>query len=351
MTDNKKRKSQIELLKIILMLQILTLHYLNRALKVNIVLEDNINYYIIRFIESACIIAVNVFILITGYFMNERKKIKISKIINLLFILFFYNICIYGIAIISKLTTFNIESLKEFATTCVSGGAWFVIDYIVLYLLIPYINIIINNISKKKYVILIIISILFFSIWPTFISSTTVKDAGYGIINFIMLYLIGAYISKYKINIKKHISLLIYILMTIITYLISIDALKIHAYAAYSYNTIFNIIGAVCLFLTFSKLEISSEIINRISKHIFGIYIIHVNSFIAVHIWKDLLSSDKYYASKWFIVAWLLSIIIVFVVCLIIDILRDKLFKYTIIKMSNKNKIYNYEISLEDIKE
>lgn len=65
MTSSKKRESNFELLKIILMLQILTLHYLSRGLKGNIVLEDNINYYLIRFLESACIVAVNVFILIT----------------------------------------------------------------------------------------------------------------------------------------------------------------------------------------------------------------------------------------------------------------------------------------------
>lgn len=204
--------------------------------------------------------------------MCERNKIKISKIFNLLFILLFYNTFIYGIALISNLTTFNLESLKEFATTCVSEGAWFVINYVVLYLLIPYINVIIKNINKKQYIILIIISILFFSIWPTFVSGTTVKDGGYGIINFIMLYLIGSYISKYKPNIKKYICFLIYILMTIITYLISVNIIKIHAYT-YAYNTIFTIIGAVSLFLMFSKFEISSEIINKISKHIFGIYI------------------------------------------------------------------------------
>lgn len=152
--SDKKRESKFELLKIILILQILTLHYLRRGLEGNIVLVDNVNYYIIRFIESACIIAVNVFILITGYFMNERKKIKISKVINLLCILFFYNVSIYAIALISKLTTFNLTSLKEFIATCVNGGAWFVINYVILYLLIPYINIIINNISKKQYIIL-----------------------------------------------------------------------------------------------------------------------------------------------------------------------------------------------------
>lgn len=194
-----------------------------------------------------------------------------------------------------------------------------------------------------------IISVLFFSIWPTFISGTTVRDGGYGIINFIMLYLIGAYIWKYNLNIKRIYMFVIYILMVIITYLISINIIKIHV-APFAYNSIFNIIGAVCLFLVFSKLKISSNIVNMIAKHTFGIYIIHVNSFIAVHIWKDLFNSDKYYPSKWFIVNWLISIITVFLVCLIIDIIRSKLFENTIDKILKKNSIFSYEISLENTK-
>lgn len=346
--ENKKRMSQFELLKIILILQVLTLHYLRRALEGNLVLSDNVNYYLVRIIESFCIVAVNTFILITGYFTYERKKIKINKVFNLFIILIFYNVCIYIIALLTNITAFNLESLKEFVKTCTSGGAWFVINYIILYLLIPYINIIIKNISKKQFLTLIIISILFFSLWPTFISSTTVRDGGYGIINFIMLYLIGAYIAKYNKNTRKaYIYFLVYIMMAIITYLISINIIKIHIFA-FSYNSIFNIIGSVSLFLVFSKIKMSSNIINKIAKHIFGIYIIHVNSFIAVHIWKTLLNSDKYYASKWFIINWIVSILITFITCLIIDIVREKIFKNTLDKITKNSKIYNYEISIEN---
>lgn len=349
--ETNKRKSEFELLKIILMLQILTLHYLRRALEGDIVLSDNVNYYIIRIIESFCIVAVNAFILITGYFAYEREKVKIGKVLNLFSILIFYNVCIYIISIITKITTFNLESLKEFVETCVTGGAWFVINYIVLYLLIPYINIIIKNINHKQFVVLLIIIILFFSIWPTFISGTTVRDGGYGITNFIMLYLMGAYIAKYNKNTRKaYIYFLVYIVMAIITYLISINVIKIHV-SAFAYNSIFNIIGAVSLFLTFSKIKISSNIINKIAKHTFGIYIIHVNSFIAVPIWRDLLNSDKYYATKWFAINWIISVVITFLVCLIIDIVREKIYKYTIDKITKNNNIYNYEISVENKKE
>lgn len=342
------RKSEFELLKIILMLQVLTLHYLRRALEGTMVPGDNINYYLIRIIESFCIVAVNTFIVITGYFSYKKEKIKISKVVNLFCILIFYNVCIYGISLITKITTFSTESLIEFVKTCATGGAWFVINYIVLYLLIPYINLVIKNINQKQFATLIIIIVLFFSIWPTLISSTTVRDGGYGITNFIMLYLIGAYISKYNKNKRKaYVYLLVYVLMAIITYLISINIIKIHVFA-FAYNSIFNIIGAVSLFLVFSKLKISSKIINAISKHIFGIYIIHVNSFIAVHIWKVLLNSDKYYASNWFIISWLLSISITFIVCLLIDVIRGKIAEHTIYKAVKNNKIYNYEISAEN---
>ena len=62
------RKSNIELLRIILIIMIITLHYLNGGIggALSNTNPNTFNYYLITFIESLCIVAVNVFIIITG---------------------------------------------------------------------------------------------------------------------------------------------------------------------------------------------------------------------------------------------------------------------------------------------
>lgn len=343
------RQSNFELLRIICIFMILILHYCNSnmggALNIKNIPEGSFNYYLVRAFESFSIIAVNCFIIITGFFSYNSKKIKVKKIIDLICILLFYNIIIYIFALTMKLQKFDNKSFETFMETMHNGGSWFIVIYIILYMMIPFLNIIIKNINQKQFIFLIIFMLIMFSIYPTFLSNTTVKDNGYGIINFILLYFIGAYISKYKMNSKKAvIYFLIYIIMQTITFFNSIK--NITNGNAFAYNSIFNIIGAIGLFLTFSRFNIKYKLINMISQHVLEIYIIHVNVFICTYIWKDLLHSDKYYTSNYITLNLLKSIGLVFIVCLIIDIIRKKIYSCTIEKIIKNNKIYNYELKI-----
>lgn len=69
----EKRKSNIELLRIILILLVIILHYMNISMggALGKVRPNTFDYYLDHFIESLSIVAVNVFILITGYFLFE----------------------------------------------------------------------------------------------------------------------------------------------------------------------------------------------------------------------------------------------------------------------------------------
>ena len=116
---------------------------------------------------------------------------------------------------------------------------------------------------------------------------------------------------------------------------------------AYTYNNIFSVIGSISLFLAFSKFNFKSNLINAISKHTLAIYIIHVNEFIRIYIWRTLLKSNEYYTSNKLIYNWIASILTVFVSGLIIDILREVIVKCTIAKILKNNKIYNYEFTIE----
>ncbi len=349
---NEERQSNIELLRIILIMFILALHYLNGtyggALNIKNISNAENNYYIVRILESLFIVAVNCFILITGYFSYKQTKIKVKKVIDLLIIVCFYNVLIYIISIITKITAFNKETFQTFLATFYKGGMWFIDIYIILYLLIPFINIVINKLSKKNMKILILILFIAFSLYPTFLANTTINDAGYGIVSFIMLYLIGAYINKYNANNKNiFIYLLIYIIMAGCTYYESINDILVSG--PFDYNSIFNIIGSVSLFLVFTKFNFKSKLINSISKHTLSIYIIHANDFIIKYVYRNLLKTNLFWKSDFLILHLLVSICIIFIICLLIDIIREFVFKRTISKFIQNKKFYNYEVELSDI--
>lgn len=97
-----KRKSNIELFRILLILMVIILHYFNADMggALGHASSGSISYYFVHLIESLCIVAVNGFVLITGYFSYKKENVKVSKITNLVLIMIFWGL------LLSLLTVF-----------------------------------------------------------------------------------------------------------------------------------------------------------------------------------------------------------------------------------------------------
>ena len=270
--------------------------------------------------------------------MADKEKINVNKTIKLVSDMIIYGIIIYVFLVLFGKIYINKESLIKLLNSFVGGTNWFIIIYCILYLLIPYINKLLTNISKKEYRILLLISLVFFCIWPTLIpNKTTVSDSGLGIINFIILYMLGGYIKKYfkveKYSIINY--LLIYIFISIVTFVYSLVPSR-----AFCYNSIFNIFGAVSLFLIFCKIrDFNSNIIDKLATNTFGIYIIHANVFISEFLWSDILKCQYFYESKIYIIHAICSVALVYIVSLCINILIQNIFMKKIYKIIDKRNI------------
>lgn len=333
-----KNTGQYNILKIISVFMILILHYMNNDMGGNGLTNDlNIYGFTTHMLESVSIVACNIFVLITAWFMFDRNEIKFKKIFDILNIVIFYAIFFFiGYVIVTK--SFNASILKIFFETIFKK--WFPIIYIILYLLIPYINPFIKSLSKENYKKLIIIMIIFFSIWPTFLTGTTVRDEGYGIINFILLYLIIGYIKRF-INLDKIESskiILLYLLSLIAIFIFGFISLR-----AWMYNSIFVIINSIALFLIFTKINIKNNfIVKYISGFSLSTYIIHENKFICKWLYRDVFKSSLYSKTIYLIPNIFLSIICIFIFCILLEIIRRFLSKYTCDKIFQHFKYYNY---------
>ena len=335
------RKSNFELLKIVCILMVITLHYLNPSIggALGNVINGSFNYYIIHFIESLCIVAVNVFIIITGYFSYKKTSIKIAKPLYLFYLSIFYGVIIYfGMLCFSDLSL-NFDSL--FALSKTIFNRWFVIVYIILYLLIPYLNKLINNISQNNLKKLIIINTIAFYVIPTIYLTTLLQDKGYGIVNFVNLYLIGCYIGKYvNKDIPKYRTILVYLLCAIITTVISCFTSK----DAYMYNSIFNLIGSIALFLTFKNLKLRDySFINNLSSYAFSTYIIHENYFLAFYLFNYLFKTSKYYNSPLLFLNLFVTIFGIYIITIITEFIRRIILK----KLDNKINSIKYQIEVK----
>ena len=301
----------------------------------NITGNITLNRCIIQFFSIGGKVGVNVFVLITGYFMvNSRFKLK--KLINIIIQTFTYSI----IFLILNIKSASLMQIIISVLPVTLSQYWFITTYIFLYMLSPFINKLLQNLDKKEHEKLLVMLLAVQCVLHTLVYAHTQFS---NIAWFIVLYILGAYISKYcnkeNISMKKDftiaiISYLVIFASTIILEMLSakftflVDKTR---YFAQMYS-IFTVITSVFLFCGFSKIKFQNTIVNSIAGTTFGIYIIHENTFMRNIIWLDIVQGAKYTNSPYLIINAIVGVISVFVVCAIIEKIRQ----ITIERLQNK---------------
>lgn len=339
------RKSNFELLRIISMLMIIGLHYFGNCNANELLGRDSNNYYVYYIIQSLFICSVNVFVLITGYFSVNEVFIKMRKIVVLLIDVIFWGAIGYFVLISLGLDVFN---FKEFIKNCIPfivGRLWFLKVYIILVLLIPFINILIKNISKSNFKALIIICTILFSVWPSFFPHPPVTDSGFGIIQFIYLYLIAAYIRIHLTNYPKPIICLLgYLISAYIIYFIMVNEIGY----SWSYNYLFVIIESIFLFLLFAQFTFKSKIINNFASSSFVVYLIHSCESFMVIIYDWIFDSKNaiFTNSFVFLLNFILCLFIFYLFGYVLDNIKQFLFKKFVNNLIDKLKLSSIEITI-----
>ena len=143
-TIQKPRNSSLDVLRILSMLLIILLHsIIHSDLETAIVPGTGI-FYIEKYIQSMSQVCVNLYILISGYFMINTE-FKCSKLFLLWIEAVFYSIGIKVILMAGGAIDFSAVSLVSCLFPITTGRYWFLTIYFGLYLLAPFLNIAIKN--------------------------------------------------------------------------------------------------------------------------------------------------------------------------------------------------------------
>lgn len=292
MQKRKNRDPNIELLRIIATMGVIVLHYNNASIGGGFehVQMGSINAYFLYFLEGVFLCAVNLFVLITGYFMCETEKISVKKPIELLLQVILFNEASYFLKLLLGQNMFSVKGLIGSLLPC----NYYVILYCALYMISPYLNIIIGALSEKMMQTFIILIIALFSCWPTCVdlgesmsgqsliglSTIAIKgsQSGYTIVNFVLMYFIGAYLRKSNVLWKKQKMIIALFAGCILI------AAGMYIGKVYQVNTTMSsycnpivILTAVLIFCIFQNIEIgTSKIINGLAKGSFSVYLLHI---------------------------------------------------------------------------
>ena len=310
----KERKSNIELLRIILMFSIILHHLVYHNYLIFI---SGPNNRIATILGAGAKIAVNCFILIMGYFAMDSKW-NIKKVINLALETIFYSILFMFIfeRDINKKTI--IDNLYQY---------WFVIGYLITYALSPLIKTAIRKTPSYIQVIIFMLSLM--------ILLKNRRAPNIYIPWFLFVYVYGIYTKKYAKNIFDFniLNLLVVIILFIFSTI---------RYKGLEMVDITSLICAQFLLLLFVNLEIKqNKVINYIAKYTIGIYLIHDNVNIRNQIIIRSLFIKEMYTTNYFAIYTVIIAILIYASCLGIDILRNWLFDRLLFKNGIKEKTYD----------
>lgn len=333
---NNQRNSSIELCRIIVMFMIVLCHFATfGGFKF-----DNSTISIPRiwwhFIEMGGVFGVDVFVLISGYFLVSDTKLTINfkKLFRLWGQVFFYSIVLFALACVTGIIDFSGNQLLKALFPVITDSWWFVTTYIVLYLIHPYINKLLLGLGKRQYQNLLLIE---FGIWCVIPTLTSFKLASSDLIDFIFLYTIAGYIKLHghTTKLKSRHYFIIWIIATLFTLSSSIAFMILgkripffadRALAFYGRKSLPTLIRAISFFMIFERMRIPyHRMINLVSSATLGVYLIHENSNIKLFLWNTLFKNSQYQDSLLIIPYSIFVAAVVFLVCMLIDLSRKKL--------------------------
>lgn len=292
----KLRESNFELLRCILMFMVVLVHYnidtMGKAFAY--VVPGSLNYYFLVFVESLAIIGTNGFVLLTGYFSWKKTSVSLRKPIGLLIYVIAYNLLFWIIDFVIMKEPLSIMKL----VACFIPRNWYVTLYIALMFVSPFLNIVIKQLKEKTYLRMVTVLFVLCSVWPTILDIVNVKlgldlsgmntvalsgsSSGYSLVNFILIYMIGAAISKFDLlNHKIMWDVIAYGFLSVVIFV-----QQLYIGAGWSYANPAVILSCVSFFNIFRKLHFKSSIVNLLSSASLGVFLIHTQYLVTNKIWS-----------------------------------------------------------------
>ena len=313
-TQKQPRRSSLELLRIICMIFIVAHHFGVHG-KYGDMQMSTFNSFIVYLLSAGGKLGVNVYVLISGYFL-VNSKFNLRRIINTVGLTVFYSMTIY-LAFACFMPDFGF-SLYEFVRSMLvvkHNAYWFVTCYVAMVLLSPFINKLLHALDRREHLILIALLVAMQVSIPHFGTYIGFSNVGW----FITLYVIAGYMRLHpeKLLESKRVTGIASLILCAVVGLWE---------TATTLTSIICLLASVVLFAFFNNLPIgTNRIINLISKATFGVYLIHDNIIVREYIWDDLLRCPMHagYDSFWIFSA--LAVIAVYVGCTLIELLRQVL--------------------------
>ena len=302
-----KKNANIELLRIISMLMVTMLHALGKSgLLVDLSKIDSVsainsgiglpNAWAAWILEALSISAVNIFMLISGYFLIN-SEFKIKRLIEIILQIFIYTAGSFGagllLGVIDKKDVSIYSLLNNFLPVHMEVY-WFMTAYVVIYICLPLISKGLNALNEKQHRLMLILLLVYECVIKSVLPFRLTTDSkGYTFLWYLVVFVAGAYFRKYGFKVLKS-SGRGWVLYFAAAACVVVESFGIRyvitrfgkleelgTMAALEYNNIFVFLEAVGIFAAFINAKPMKESIGKVicflSPMALGVYLLQEN--------------------------------------------------------------------------
>lgn len=341
--STQSRHYGLDLLKILSMLMVLSVHIFSIGEIRNNTVPFSANYFCAWTTEIANYCCVNCYAMITGYvFLNG--KYRYTNLAMLWLQVALYSVlgtAIFYFAFPGSVT--NLELLRS-AFPVSMRHFWFFSAYFAMFLMIPFMNRAIHAMTRKQAKVLCAALLVLFSVTPVFMYFDPYGAYnGYSAIWLMVMYILGACIRKFDFGARIPSWVLVMSNVLAVAFGVGLHMLyrsetipllsRIMTNASVMSQTFPGIVVCgISWMLLFTRVRVTSPklitLVKLLSPLTFGIYIIHTQEQVSDLIFRKLPLRDlASYPTVLMMAAVFLTVTVLFIVCAAIDKLRLTLFQ------------------------
>lgn len=319
----KERQSNIELLRIIAMLGVVLLHanYVSLGwIGASDILSRPLESFSRMLAEQLCIVSVDIFVMISGWF---GIKPSVKGIANILYQVLFYGVVLMLVGIAFGLPVPKTEMMHVFLA---GGYYWFIAAYLGLYTLSPVLNLFVEK-SKPGTILKVLICFFLLQCLFGWLTELGTYSGGSSLISFVGIYLLSRFVKSYSNRLKSMEvpkCLVMYLVLTLVPVLLAFVGMKYldTTFCPLKYSSLFVIAASLFLLLAFSKFEFQSRTVNWAACSVLSVYLVHLHPMIFPLFKSFMLGAYSNLGGLMYVPFALLAALLVGIVCILMDKIR-----------------------------
>lgn len=342
-SGKKERQVGPEVLRCLSMMMVIIMHFLLEGGVLDLCETDMSETTAVAWIlEAFSAAAVNIYILISGYFLYE-SHFKIKRLIRLVIQVWFYSFAIGILCIkLGLVEQGDSELFLKLLFPITNRHYWFVTEYIKLYLILPCVGIAVHKMTEQTLKRILIMYFILFCLFKSLFPFHMADDRkGYDWLWFVFIFFIAAYIKKRGINCffkNKIQAFAVYVVCSIAIFFLSMGMgemvkkgfLTDSILLFMDYNHLLVLLAGLGLFSVFIQTERKmggiGKVCRKIGKYTLGVYLLHENIGMRT-IWPYFFGAEKISSPFGLVTRLAVAVLVVFTAGILLEAIRSFLEK------------------------